>query len=122
MMNKVWKILVLWGLISLPAFSQQKSEAFIVTVKNMSIHVISPFTKGQTVSVVIKNETMVKLTSELRSRTKVLKRFTLKPLSSKSILVNTKGLKQLYYVSVAPPFQAVELKFNEKPYEIPEKE
>ena len=30
-------------------------------------------------------------------------------------------VKTLYYVSVAPPFQAAELKFSQGPYEIPEK-
>lgn len=103
------------------ALAQQKSEAFIVTVKNLSVQVISPENKLNTVSVIVKNDTAVKLVSELRSEGRVLKRFSLKPLSSKTILVSMKKVKQLYYVSIAPPFQAVALKFNEQPYEIPEK-
>lgn len=115
------KIFLLLLLFTFSAFAQQKSEAFIVTIKNMSIQVISPKKKIQTVSVVVKNETAVKLIGELRSTKSVLERFSLAPLQSKTLLVSMKSIKQLYYVSVAPPFQAVALRFNERPYEIPEK-
>lgn len=104
------------------SFAQQKSEAFLVTIKNMSIHVISPEKKEDVVSVVIKNDTTVRIISELRNQDKVLKRFTMKAQSQKSIQLNINEFKDLFYVSVAPAFQAVELKFNEKPYEIPEKD
>lgn len=114
-------IFLIFLVLSVSSFASQNSEAFLVTIKNMSIQVISPAKKIDTVSVVIKNDTSEKLIGELRSETRVLKRFSLAPLSNKTLLVNMKNEKQLYYVSVAPPFQAVALKFNERPYEIPEK-
>jgi len=102
-------------------WAKESSEAFIVQVKDRSIRVTSPKKKSKIVGIIIKNETFDKIISELRSESKVLKRFVLQPQGSQSLQVETTNLKHLYYVSVAPPFQAVELKFSERAYEIPER-
>ncbi len=99
----------------------ENSEAFIVQVKDRSIRVTSPKKKTEIVGIIVKNETFDKIISELRSEKKVLKRFVLQVQGTQSLQVNTSNIKSLYYVSVAPPFQAVQLKFSERAYEIPEK-
>lgn len=103
------------------SYGQQKSEAFLVTIKNLSIHVVSPTQQEETVSVVVKNETSENILSQLKTEDRVLKRFNLKPQSQRAISLSTKDIEKLYYISIAPPFQSVELKYNQRPYEIPEK-
>lgn len=109
-------------LFILPSFAQENAEAFIVTIKEDKIRVISPKKKQKSVGIIIKNETFDKITSEVRSDKGVIKRFVLKSQGTKSLQVNYSNTKSLFYVSIAPPFQAVELKFSQRAYEIPEKE
>lgn len=109
-------------LLTLPSFSQENAEAFIVTIKERKVRVISPKEKQKIVGIIIKNETFDKITSEVRSDKGVLKRFVLKPQGTTSLQVNYSKIKSLFYVAIAPPFQAVELKFSQRAYEIPEKE
>lgn len=103
------------------SYAQEVSEAFMVTITDEKIRVISPKQKQKTVSVIIKNDTFDNITSELRSDKGVIERFVLKEQTSKSIQVKYNKINTLYYVSIAPPFQAVELKFSQRAYEIPEK-
>lgn len=116
----------LWGfllLLSIPinSFAQENAEAFLVTIYEDKIRVVSPKKKQDIVSVIIKNDTFDKITSEVRSDTGIIKRFVLKSQGSKSLQVEYSKIKTLFYVSIAPPFQAVELKFSQRAYEIPEK-
>lgn len=103
-------------------YSQENAEAFIVTITEKKVRVISPKKKQKIVGVIIKNETFDKITSEVRSEKGVIKRFVLKSQGTKSLQVNYSKIKSLFYVAIAPPFQAVELKFSQRAYEIPEKE
>jgi len=103
------------------SFAAESSEAFIVNIYEDRIRVVSPKKKMDIVGVIIKNNTFDDIRSEISSEKKVLKRFVLKSQDSESIQINYSQLKTLYYVSIAPPFQAVELKFSQRPYEIPEK-
>ena len=104
------------------SFSQENAEAFIVTIKENSVRVVSPKNKEKLVGIIIKNETFDKITSEIRSDKGVIKRFVLKSQGSKSLQVDYSQIKSLFYVAIAPPFQAVELKISQRAYEIPEKE
>jgi hypothetical protein len=108
-------------LLSLNTFAQQTSNSFLVTIEDDKIKVISPKKKMKIVSIIIKNNTFDDIRSEIATDKKTLKRFNLKAQASASIQVNYTKIKTLYYVSIAPPFQAVELKFTQRPYEIPEK-
>ena len=106
----------------LPSFSFGRyTEAFIVEVHNQSIKVTSPLKKVDAVSIIIKNNTFDKIVSELRSETKVLKRFVLKEQGKEVLQVDYSKTKALFYVPVAPAFEAVELKFEQGPYEVPAK-
>jgi hypothetical protein len=107
-------------MISYPAFSQF-TDSFIVDVSDRRIKVTSPLKKIDIVSIIIRNRTFEKVISELRSDKKVLKRFVLKPEGKEVIQVNFSKVKALYYVPVSPPFEAVELMFKQRPYEIPPK-
>lgn len=119
---KLIKIVFLLAMISSTNLvAKQKSQAFLVTVKNQSIEVVSAQKKEKSVSIVVINKTSENIVSQIRTVDKVIKRFTLKARSQKSIIVETKNIDTLYYASIAPPFQSIELKFNKGPYEIPEK-
>jgi len=117
-MKKV--VLLILVFITLPSFANF-TDAFIVEVSDRKIKVTSPLEKIEIVSIIIKNTTFDKIISELRSEEKVLKRFVLKPEGKEVIQVDFSKVKKLYYVPVAPPFESVELRFEQKPYEIPEK-
>lgn len=108
--------------ISNLSFAADTSEAFIITIDENRIKVVSPKTKKDIVGIIIKNNTFDDIRSEIVSDKKVIKRFVLKSQDSESVQVDYTKVKTLFYVSIAPPFQAVELKFSQRPYEIPEKE
>lgn len=99
----------------------QYTPSFIVEVTDRKIKVTSPLKKVDIVSIIIMNKTFEKITSVLKSDTKVLKRFVLKPEGKEVIQVNFSKVKALYYVPVSPPFEAVKLMFKQRPYEIPQK-
>lgn len=105
------------------SFAQKSNEAFIITVTDRKISVVSPSTKKDIVTVVVKNDTFDKILSELKSGDKTLKRFTLQPSGQKgavyTLTVNLKEAKTVEYVSIAPPFQEVPLHFAKESYEIP---
>jgi hypothetical protein len=112
------------AIITLLAATQawgQHTDSFIVEINDQTIKVTSPLKKTETVSIIIKNNTLDKITSELRSDKKVLKRFVLKEEGREVIQVNYSKVKTLFYVPIAPPFEAAELRFEQRPYEIPEK-
>ena len=113
-------LLLILVLISLPNFASY-TDSFIVEVTDRKIKVTSPLKKIDIVSIIIKNTTFDKIISELRSDEKVLKRFVLKPEGKEVIQVDYSKVNKLYYVPIAPPFESVELRFKQKPYEIPEK-
>lgn len=119
-MRTLWGVLF-YLILTLPSFGQENAQAFIVTVYDDRVRVVSPVKKEKIVGVIIKNETFDKITSEVRTDKGVVKRFFLKSQSSKSLQVNLNKVKSLFYVAIAPPFQAVELKFSQRAYEIPEK-
>ncbi len=110
---------ILLFILSFYACAEEFTEAFIVTVEDQKVMVTSPKAKSDNISVIVKNNTFEDIRSEIASDKGVIKRFNLKAQSSRSLLIDYKDIKTLFYVSVAPPFQAVELKFSQKPYEIP---
>ena len=112
--------IVLFFLISFNSWAQY-SDAFKVDVYDRRITVSSPEKKVKVVSAIIINHTLDKIVSELRADNKVIKQFVLLPDKKEVIQVKMEGVKLLKYVPLAPPFDAAELKFNQRPYEIPEK-
>lgn len=112
-------VLALFSIINAQAAKQ--AHSFIVEVKDRSIKVTSPSKKLDVVSVVIKNDTFDKIISVLKSKDKVIKRFVLQSQGEQVIEVDLRNNQTLYYVPISPPFESVELKFKQRPYEVPEK-
>ncbi len=123
-MIKILKNLILVGgfllYITHNAFSQF-TDSFIVDINDQSIKITSPLKKADVVSIIIKNNTLDKIVSEIKADEKVIKRFVLKAEEKEVFQVKLKGVKRLEYVPVAPPFESADLRFEQKPYEIPEK-
>lgn len=99
----------------------QSTESFIVEISDQKIKVTSPSKKIDVASIIIKNETLDKIISEIRSEDKVIKRFVLKSQGKEVIQIDFSKIKKLYYVPMSPPFESAELKFSQRPYEIPPK-
>lgn len=116
----------LFCLLLILSFSQlsygQFTDSFIVDVSDQKIVVTSPLKKIPVASIIVRNQTLDKIISEIRSDDKVLKRFILKGEGKEVIQVDFTKISKLYYVPVSPPFEAAELKFSQRPYEIPPKE
>ncbi len=103
--------------------ARETNEAFLVTVKDQSIEVVSPKIKREVVTLVVSNRTFDKIISEIRSGEKTIKRFVLEPDGTKgasfSLTVKVEKGETLNYVSIAPPFQEAPLIFSKEKYEIP---
>ncbi len=95
----------------------------MVEVNDRSIKVTSPLKAKKFVSIIVENKTFDRIVSEIKTDKKVLKRFVLEaaPKGKQVIQVKWKDIKKLYYVPIAPPFEAAELKLAKNPYEIPKK-
>lgn len=115
-----WMIIFL--LISSHSLSAKTTDSFIVEIEDRKMVVTSPSKKLETVSIIIKNNTLDKIVSEIRTQKKVLKRFVLKAGGKEVSSVNMKSTDTLFFVPLAPPFEAAKLRFNQKVYEIPKKE
>lgn len=100
----------------------KNTNSFIVELNDQGMAVTSPSEKLETTSIIIINNTLDKIVSELRTEKKVLKRFVLRPNGKEVLSVNMKESDVLYYVPISPPFEAALLKFKQKVYEIPKKE
>ena len=105
------------------AFAQKSYESFIVNVNDENITVTSPDKKKKVATIVVKNNSFDKVVSEIRSDDKVLKRFTLFPSGKKgssfTLTIDFDKVGTIYYAPIAPPFQAVPLKFSKGGYEVP---
>lgn len=113
------KYLLLFIFVS-HAFSKT-SDSFIVEIGDQNMVVTSPAEKKDNVSIIVINNTLDKIVSELKTDKKVLKRFVLTPNGKEVSSVNMKSTDTLYFVPLAPPFEAAKLEFNKKTYEIPAK-
>ena len=114
-------LILLCSIHTLSAFGVEYTGAFNITVEDQKIRVTSPKKKTDMISILVKNNTFEDIRSELASEKGIIKRFNLKAQATRSVQVNFSKFKTLFFVSVAPPFQSVELKFSKRPYEIPAK-
>ena len=115
---------VILALASTVASAADKSYgSFQITVGERKITVLSPVKKSSKAVIVVKNETQDKIVSALKANQAVLRRFVLAPAGEKGDVQTFEedfsGGKQLWYVSVAPPFQETPLNFSRGVYEIP---
>lgn len=104
------------------ALSYEKADAFMVTIMNKSIKVLSPARFNNPQGIVLTNDTLVKVVGKvIDENDKVLKFVSVEPGTFKSIEVKFKKSGKLYFVPMAPSFQEVELVFGKKAYEVPPK-
>lgn len=115
------KAMLVICILSSSAFAKKHSQGFVVEVNDRNMKVTSPLKKTNIVSIIIKNNTFEKIVAQLRSKTKVLKRFVLFSQGKEVFQVNYKNAGQVIFVPVAPPFESANLRFGEAPYEIPKK-
>ncbi|MAZ48904.1 MAG: hypothetical protein CME65_10090 [Halobacteriovoraceae bacterium] len=105
------------------AFAQGKfTKSFIVKIGDRVTKVSSPKEKHDVVSIILDNETLDKIIGQLKTAdNKVISRVTLNPESKEVIQVDMRKVNQLFFVPYAPPGEAVELRFSQEDYEVPEK-
>ncbi|MCO4753651.1 MAG: hypothetical protein KC478_04180 [Bacteriovoracaceae bacterium] len=117
------KLLICLSILVASVHAQKSYESFIVNVEDEKISVTSPEKKKKVVTIVVKNNSFDKIVSEIKSDSKVLKRFTLFPSGKKgstyTLTVDYEKSGTVYYAPVAPPFQAVPLTFSKGSYEVP---
>lgn len=114
-------LFILLGLSStLQAY--EKADAFMVTIFERSIKVLSPAKFNNPQGIVLTNETLVKVVGKvIDENDKVLKFVSIEPGQFRSIEVKFKKNSKLYFVPMSPSFQEVELVFGKKAYEVPPK-
>lgn len=97
------------------------SESFIVRIGDQTTRVSSPAKQVDVVSISLQNETLDKIIGQIKTTNKVITRVTLNPESKEVIQVNMRKVDRLFFVPYAPPGEAVELRFSQEDYEVPEK-
>lgn len=113
-------ISILFILISLSINGYEKSDAFVVKIFDDKVKVLSPIKFDPSLTVIIENKTLVQIKGRIETgRGEMLTHIALEP--GKSVSKSVKRLKseKLFFIPLSPPFQKVELKLGNKPYEIP---
>lgn len=117
------KVLLLFLLLNFPAFAGEKSEAFLVTIFDRYVKVISPDKSYSQTSIIIENKTLSTIVGKIQKGKSDLYFLTLEPQQSKSFQVKipaTQGSQEpLLFVPMSPASQEVQLLIGKKSYEIP---
>ena len=115
-------VLAMTLLLSVNAYAKY-TKSFIVKIGDRVTKISSPDEKLDVVSIVLDNETLDKIIGQLKtSENKVIARVTLNPESKEVVQVDMRRVDRLYFVPFSPPGEAIELKFSQEDYEVPEKE
>jgi hypothetical protein len=98
------------------------SDAFLVTVFETYVSVVSPAAKKDKLSVIIENKTLTSIHGKFTDKEgKTLEHITIGPKSFEVRDLNTSQSDLTYFVPLSPPGQEVELVLGKKSYEIPQK-
>ncbi|MBL7663973.1 MAG: hypothetical protein JNM93_02480 [Bacteriovoracaceae bacterium] len=114
-------VIIFFVLVSLSVKASQKSEAFVVEFNDSNIQVLSPDVRRNQVSVVIKNNTLDKLTSKLSTVDNDIEFFSVPSQMTKVFDIKLKNNEKLFVVPLSPSMQEIELVFSRKAYAIPSK-
>lgn len=102
------------------SFALEKSEAFLVTLLDSSIKVVSPEKFMSQTSVIIENKTLTKIMGKVqKSNGEVIKFLSVPSGGTYSLEVTLQIGEELVFVPLAPAFQETPLIFGKKSYEIP---
>ncbi len=105
------------------AHSYEKADAFIVKVLDKRVKVLSPSKWDPKLHLIVKNETLTKLIGKVETEDgRLVARVSVESRKSQSIELRFPKSTKLFFVPMMPPFQKVQLKLGNKPYEIPPKE
>lgn len=97
------------------------ASSFLIELYDQKVKVTSPKSKKKIVSIIVQNNMNETLRANIVANGKVVKRFAVNPTAKEVLQIKYKGIRNLQLVPLSPPSQAVHLKFNQRPYEIPEK-
>ena len=102
-----------------PARANEKSEAFLVTIYDRFVKVVSPDKAYTQTSIIIENKTLSTIVGKIQRGKTDLHFLTLEPQNSKSLQVKIVGNEPLLFVPLSPSSQEVQLLIGKKSYEIP---
>lgn len=112
--------LLLLLLSNLPTFASEKSEAFLVTIFDRYVKVISPDKAYTQTSIIIENKTLSTIVGKIQKGKTDLHFLTLESQSSKSFQIKVPPSNEvLLFVPMSPASQEVQLLIGKKSYEIP---
>jgi hypothetical protein len=108
--------------ISSQIYAAELSDTFIVKIFHDKVKVISPAKLSNNLTVIVENKTLVDIRGKIETKLgKVVAYVTIPSGQSKSVPVKISKKDKIYFVPMAPAFQAVELIVGRKAYEIPPK-
>lgn len=100
--------------------ADEVSESFLVHTYSDRAKVVSPVKHKPTVSVVIENKSLVRITGKMvRASGKVDRYVVVMPRRYESFDVKIAKGETIYFVPMTPPAQTLALKIGSKSYEIP---
>jgi hypothetical protein len=109
-------------LVPILAFSQVKTEGFIIQVNDRSVYVLSPEKKNSLFSVIVENRSLSDQVGKFIVGSKILKFVSVASGKTETVEIENKSNSSVVFVPVSPAFQEVPLLFGKKAYEIPSKE
>jgi hypothetical protein len=103
-----------------PAWGYERSDAFIVRIFDEKVRVLSPQKFVPRLNVIVENKTLVKVIGHLSDeKGKVLSYLSISSGGHKSIELKVKKGNKVFFTSLSPPFQKVQLLLGKKAYAIP---
>lgn len=116
------KFLFLLLLLPVFAFSQVKTESFIIQINDRSMKVLSPDKKKTMFSVLVENHSLSDQIGKFSAGNKTLKFVTVQSGKTETVEIENKSATPVVFIPLSPAFQEVPLQFGKKAYEIPSKE
>ena len=104
------------------AFSQVKTQGFIIQVNDRSVYVLSPEKKNTLFSVIVENRSLSDQVGKFIVGSKILKFVSVASGKTETVEIENKSQSPVVFVPVSPAFQEVPLLFGKKAYEIPSTE
>lgn len=102
------------------SFAEEKSEAFLVTLVDKGIKVVSPDKYFPEMSIIIENKTLTKILGKVeRAGGEIITYVNIPSGETRSLDVSMKQGEEIFFVSLAPAFQETALVVGKKSYEIP---
>ncbi len=103
-----------------PIGATQRADAFILEISDGGAKMLYPAQWGSSMHLIVKNKTLLKLVGKIETGgQKVLQYFTIDSRANYSVPLPSPGRNGLFFVSMIPPLQKMELKAGGPPRAIP---